>query len=188
MSLTDGEKEWQKLSTSCLCQIHYSQRSETREAILCHNRSNDAIAFLHHLIQDVLKDKSRFSCTRKELTCIIADWTVEMYSEVDAATAIVKNERMLIGKFRGYVTFVSSSHSVLRFTLTNPTTKSALWISRRHSMAGMSEFAVMSWPTFFEQRVEVINEVRDLGPGGGKRVLKAEAQAAARAGIFYQWI
>lgn len=123
------------------------------------------------------------SYTRKGLHAKTADWTVDMDSEVDEVTAIVKNKQLLIGKLRGYVTVVSSSHNVLRVTLTNSEIY-ALDITA--AQYGWHESAVMPWPTFFEQRVKVINEIRNFGET--KRVLKAEAQAAGRARIFCQRI
>ena len=38
-----------------------------RTAILCCNRSKDALALLHHLMKDLLKGKSSVSYTRKSL-------------------------------------------------------------------------------------------------------------------------
>lgn len=44
----------------------------------------------------------------------------------------------------------------------------------------------MSWPTFFEKRVDIIKEVRNFR--GAARVLKAEAQAAAGGYVRLQRI
>ena len=87
----------------------------------------------------------------------MANWTIDMYSGIDEVTARVKNKQLLIGRLRGYVNVVSSSHNVLRVTLSN---NEVYALDITAAQYGWHESAVMPWPASFEQRVEVINEVR----------------------------
>lgn len=66
-------------------------------SILSHTGCNDAIAYLHSLIKDLLKGGSWFLYA-KGLISNIAYWTMDIniYSEVDEVTARVKNAPLKI--------------------------------------------------------------------------------------------